>query len=284
MMNVPNKKKYAVAISPAPVLNVPDYRTVFGGADGRTLHTDGTGLIREVEFIALPRTRFVVEDVVKIGDSTVYKVTTNEYFSSPGTGYYVDSRFVKLLVTDPGDRFKKLPSKDEIIRALLSAEGSMYIWGGNYRKGIPELSLYYPPAVPLISEMRKMWILQGVDCSGLLYEATKGYTPRNTSDLMLFGVPVAIEGLGVNDIIEAVKPLDIIVWKGHVIIILDKDRTIESKQDHDKDVPGNQGGVRIKELRSVLRDIMSVRVPVNDPSERKKTDDKKFVIRRWFAE
>ncbi|HPE85225.1 MAG TPA: hypothetical protein PLO43_03500, partial [Chlamydiales bacterium] len=60
----------------------------------------------------------------------------------------------------------------------------------------------------------------GVDCSGLLYEASYGLTPRNTSELISFGEERSLENL---------QPLDLLVWKGHVVIVLDPYHTIESR-------------------------------------------------------
>jgi hypothetical protein len=70
---------YAVATLPAPVLNTPDFASVFGGGDGKTLHLDPSGLIREVEFVAIPGTVFHIEESLKRGDQTIYRVTTDEY-------------------------------------------------------------------------------------------------------------------------------------------------------------------------------------------------------------
>ncbi|MFH1801090.1 MAG: hypothetical protein ABH891_09660 [Candidatus Omnitrophota bacterium] len=52
---------YARAEKSTPVLNTADFPVVFGGADGKTLKKDPSGLIREVEFIALPGTVFEIE-------------------------------------------------------------------------------------------------------------------------------------------------------------------------------------------------------------------------------
>ncbi|HPS20126.1 MAG TPA: peptidoglycan endopeptidase [Candidatus Omnitrophota bacterium] len=275
--------KYAVAISPVPVLNTADFCSVFGGDDGTKLKTDESGLIREIEFIAFSRTVFTIDEVIVRGENTVYKVTTLEYPASPDKCYYVDSRFVEVIAKYPSERVKRLPDKADVIRGLLSAEGVAYVWGGNQRKGIPEMLLFYPPRGRIDLDVRKKWMLQGVDCSGLLYEATRGYTPRNTGDLVKYGIPVDIEGKGVNDIIAAVEPLDLIVWAGHVIIILDKDRIIQSRQHYEKDPSRDQGGVRISSLRDALRDLVQERRPVNDYEKNEYKPDNKFVIRRWYG-
>jgi len=54
---------------------------------------------------------------------------------------------------------------------------------------------YYPPKEKMIQKILDKWIMKGVDCSGLLYEATNGYTPRNSSDLVTYGTGVTIENM-----------------------------------------------------------------------------------------
>lgn len=153
--------------------------------------------------------------------------------------------------------------------------------GGNLREGIPEMLSFYPPSSNISPELQNRWILKGVDCSGLLYEATNGYTPRNTDALIAFGGPVQIAGLTIPQIIEKVEPLDLIIWEGHVIIILGKNRAIESRLDYDKETPGCQGGVWIRPLKQVLEETLRHRIPA-DKNDGAKEGEKIFVIRRWY--
>ena len=273
---------YAVAELPTPVLNTPDFSFVFGNKDGKTLNLDDSGLIREVEFIALPKTLFKIENTIKKGTATIYKVTTKDYPYPTQKGYFIDSRFVNTSDDKPPGRSKQLPVKKAIIDALVSSEGGRYIWGGNYRGGIPQMISFYPPSPLLNNDLKEQWMLKGVDCSGLLYEATGGSTPRNTSSLITFGKPVKIAGLSVSQIIHTLKPLDIIVWMGHVIIVLDKERTIESRLDYDKEQEGNQGGVRIRTLKEVADETLKERVPVDNYEDEVEKGKKKFVVRRWY--
>lgn len=274
---------YAIASLPTPVLNTPDFSFVFGNTDGKTLHLDDAGLLREVEFIALPETIFTVEETITRGSATLYQVTTVDYPYPTNKGYFIDSRFVETTDHIPPPRLKTLPDKQLIISRLLSAEGSRYIWGGNVKAGIPQLLSFYPPHFPLHPDIRDQWMLKGVDCSGLLYEATDGYTPRNTSALITFGKPVSIANLRSDQIINAVEPLDIIVWEGHVIIVLDRDRAIESRLDYDTQLEGNQGGVRIRPLKQIMDETLRDRVPV-DHYGKDCGGKKKFVVRRWYTE
>ena len=268
---------YAVAVLPSPMLNTPDFASVFGGRDGKTLRLDNSGLIREVEFVALPGTVFLIEENLKRGDHSIYRVTTDEYPYPVKTGYYIDSRFVKTSDNPPSPRSRRLPAKEEVIESLLAARGSRYIWGGNVRGGVPQLLTFYPPATDsLPATTLEVWQLRGVDCSGLLYEATNGYTPRNTSSLISYGGPVAIRGLDAARIASRLEPLDLIVWSGHVMIVLDPGRVIESRLEAKG---GN--GVVVRPLREALAELIKIRMPLND--YRDTAEDKKgFVVRRWY--
>ena len=142
---------------------------------------------------------------------------------------------------------------------------------------------FYAPAKILNADLEDQWMLKGIDCSGLLYEATNGFTPRNTSSLITFGESVKIANLSANQIMQEVEPLDIIVWKGHAIIILDKNRVIESRLDYDMEKEGNQGGVRIRKLKEVLTETLKTRIPVDNYEDAVEEGKKKFVIRRWYS-
>ncbi len=274
--------RYAQAILPTPVLNTPEFTSVFSSGAVKTDQPASAEPMRALEFIALPDTVFTVEAVISRGAGDIYRVATDEYPYPAAGGYYIDSRFVKTSVEKPRDRMKHLPGKRVIIAALSGSEGSDYLWGGNLREGIPQMLDVYPPPATLTREERNRWTLRGLDCSGLLYQATGGFTPRNTSALTTFGEPVPIAHLSVPQIIAAVEPLDIIVWPGHVIIVLDRYRVIESRLDYDATQPGNQGGVRIRKIGEVLGEIMQDRVPVNRYDSAMPAGQKQFVIRRWY--
>ena len=139
---------------------------------------------------------------------------------------------------------------------------------------------FFPPKKdpPLGPKTGERWQLRGVDCSGLLYEATGGYTPRNTVALVEFGAPVPIAGLSAADIIRRMEPLDLIVWQGHVLIVLNRDRVIESRLD----CTGTRDGVRVRPLLDALNDIMKTRAPVDDFGKAAALGTKGFVVRRWY--
>lgn len=263
--------EYGVAQVAAPVLNVPHFAAVFGGKDGLTLKTDSCGQVRELEYIALPGTVFSILEKKRIADSVVFQVATAEYDVPSNVRLYVDSRFVRLEKGVPAQRIKSLPQRDRIVAALRSQAGISYVWGGNVPCGVPQLASWFFRGITDAP-------LAGVDCSGLLYHATNGWTPRNTSQLTGYGRGVVLAGKSVAEIVPLLQPLDVIVWNGHVIIVLDHENAIESRLECGR--PGN-GGVIITPLSQRLAEIMRSRRPLNAWLKGKKLNDG-FVVRRWL--
>lgn len=274
--------RYAVSEEFVPVLNTADFRSVFGGIDGTSLALDSCGQNRALEFIALPGTPFSIESIINDFAFPVYRVTTADYPYPSASGYYIDSRMVRTTDSLPPPRTRTLPDPETILARLVSAVGTHYQWGSNRRQGIPEMTSLYPPAADRQTDiaLRHSWTLQGLDCSGLLYEATDGWTPRNTSTLVRYGSPVAIAGLDAERIVQRTAPLDLIVWKGHVMIILDPDRLIESRLD----CQGTGGGVQVRNLEQALRHLLASRMPLDAYNEDGTENSKGFVIRRWHPE
>jgi len=263
--------RYAVAILPTPVLDTPDFASVFGGKDRKTLKLSKNNLIEDVEFIALPGTAFLIEDTIKKDNHEILKVKTADYPYPNKKGYYIDSRFVEKMVIKPIERKRILPDKNEIINKLLSVNGAIYIWGGNYVKGVPQMLEFYKPSAELPEDIKNRWILKGIDCSGLLYEATDGYIPRNVESLFYFGSSVDIKGLSPDEILKKLEPLDIIVYKRHIVIVLNSEQTIESTIAE---------GVHVKNLEDVIGSLSENMLPVNDYKSEGGED--KFVVRRWY--
>jgi hypothetical protein len=256
--------RYAVAEGPTPVLNTPAFAEVFGG----NLRLDPCKGVRPIEFIALPGTLFAIKGVQQTGGVTVYRVTSKDYPYPSKSGYFVDARFLKVVDGSFPERKRVLPELSEVQAGLLASLGKRYVWGGNLRDGVPLLGELYPRAEALA----------GVDCSGLLYEATNGYTPRNTLALTGFGAPVPVAGLSPEAIAQKLLPLDLVVWKGHVMIVLDRDRIIQSTM-------GCQGGggVGVSPLKETLGKLMKSRKPWDDYPKGEVAGSKAFVVRRWFS-
>ena len=183
----------------------------------------------------------------KIPHSSIWRVRTDEY-NYPGT-FYVDERFLEH--DDRPPRKFMLPSVSTILQRMNALIGTPYIWGGNWPSRIKLLHQVYPSKIPLNQLdplVKNTWILKGVDCTGLLYYATEGWTPRNSSSLVTFGKSVESTEL---------KDLDIIAWKGHIVIV-DGNETIESR--HPMGVVKNPLDQRLAEIKQQRPD---------------------FVIRRW---
>jgi hypothetical protein len=273
-----NAVSYGIARSAAPILNTSAFRSVFGGLDGNTLKTDRCGQVRELEFIALPGTVFTIRATIADGKNAIYRVETDEYPTPANSALYVDSRFVEIREVKPQQRLRTLPSQAKIIAALKSSVGAPYVWGGNVQAGVAELiELFYGGVLPVSGKSHAT--LAGLDCSGLLYQATEGWTPRNTSQLVSFGSAVPVEGKSLKEIIERLEPLDLIVWSGHVIIVLDWNTTIESRLECGRK---GHGGVMVSSLPQRLAEILQTRRPLDRwPSAAKQRGI--FVVRRWVS-
>lgn len=261
----------AVAKTFTPVLNSASFEKIFGGTDGVSLPLDAQGLLRSVEFVAFPHSHFKI--IQKTGEN-ILQVETAEYPCK--YPLFVDRRFLRET-NNPRERNRCIPSSSEILKSMKNLVGASYVWGGNYAPGISELLDYYPPKTPIENPiLLNTWMLKGVDCSGLLYQATGGSTPRNTSDLVYYGNSLSIAGLSVQQIQSLLRPLDMIVWKGHVIFVMDNMRTIESRKDD---------GVVISSLANRLNEVMiqQQRVPVNSWNDHSSLP-KQFVVRRWHLE
>lgn len=210
--------RYAVAKLPTPVFNTP--HSPFAS---RPLVLDGQGRIMALETIAFPGAKFVVEEVLRCD---MLRVTTTEYTSEKPL--YVDSRFLQAAEASTPERTLALPSLEEICGKMKQLLGIRYFWGGTWPSGIPEMLDFYPHH----SEKDANALCRGIDCSGLLYYATGGLTPRNTSALMHFGANLEIENLSSEEVQKGVKSLDLFVWPGHVVIALDPETMIESRLGH----------------------------------------------------
>jgi cell wall-associated NlpC family hydrolase len=247
---------FAVAGKPTPVFN-----TAQSALPQAKQQKDRCGQLRQLEFIALPGTVFEV--VAAPADiSGVLKVRTNDYQAPPGTRLYATADLLTLQSTAPPKRIPQLPEPTRIMQQLRSAVGLPYVWGGNLRSGITQDSLTR---------------FAGLDCSGLLYEATDGYTPRNTEQLVDFGSAVSIEDKTIPELMQLLRPLDLIVWKGHVIIVLDQKTTVESILN----CSGGKDGVVTTPLEKRLKQVLKQRRPANSwPSGAGKSAH--FVVRRWI--
>ena len=265
-----SQERFVISNDFTPVLNTPDYSSVFGGESGNKVKLDDKGLIREMEFIAFPGTIFKVINSYAHDGYEILEVKTNDYVYD--ANLFIDSRFTDAYDNNipPAEKQKIMPTGNEILAKMKALEGYPYMWGGNFADGIQKMLTYYKPAGEIDSAEMELWTMKGVDCSGLIYESTGGITPRNTSSLILYGRGIEIKGKSLEEISSMLEPLDLIVWSGHVIIVLNNDEVIESTPDY---------GVHKSPLNERLAEVLNERTPVNDWGSSK---NKRFVIRRWI--
>lgn len=256
-----HRAPFALVKAPAPVFNAMDLVRWFGGEKGSSLLLDDENLLRCTETVLLPGSKVKLLEPCAKRLAPLWKISTTEY---PFSGeFYVHEHFLDFQETEPKERVRLLPSKAEILSRCESLLGARYIWGGSCAEGIPSLAELHPPILPfreLSLEMQEMWTLKGVDCSGLLHYATHGFTPHRTSALLHWGKEVPFVGKGAEAIAAALEPLDLIVWPGHVLIAIEGNRLIESR---------NPVGVVATDSASRVAEILETRAP------------RGFTIRRW---
>jgi hypothetical protein len=261
---------YALTHSPTPVFNTVELAHYFGGAGGDTLLLDDQNLMTTVETVLFPQTP--VKLLKQVEQTPLWKIATDVY---PYSGeFYIHDHFIHIVDIPPHQQKIDLPTSSEILQRMHCLEHARYIWGGNWPQGIELLPKLYPSKTPfsqLDPLIQDTWQLKGVDCSGLLHYATQGYTPRNTSSLVDFGTLVDVEGKGAWDILQQLQALDIIVWAGHVLCVLDQQTVIESR--------ALKGVIKTNAFER-LSEIMQERQPVNHWNS---TLSPHFVIRRWLA-
>jgi hypothetical protein len=260
-----------------PVFRDVHFPKHFGeGHDG--LIFDKWHQIDPTETILLPGSIIRVQEVMK---DRVVRMITSEYHSR--TPIYTHASFIDEISRLPlPDRIKQLPSRVRMIHSMRHQEGKRYIWWGNSPMGVPELLDIFRNTR---AESRELAMLKWFDCSGLLYWATNGNTPRNTSELIDFGRAMDIEDRSVEEIIDLMEPLDIVAWKWHCLIVLDRWEIIESSVNWwDEWNFSNPNGVRIRSLQEFLTELMhgkNPRYPTNIYPWKYLTNQA-FVVRRWW--
>lgn len=254
--------QYLKVIDETPILNTPNFGQIFDSSKNSPL-CDEKGHIRALEFIAFKD--MIFEVIQPTTYPYIYEVKCDFYKSQ---NLFIDSRFTKDVSYNLNPKVKFYKSSKEIISKLSSLIGAKYLWGGNWSRGIEKLLKYYPPSNKLSNDELNKWMLKGVDCTGILFEVTHGLTPRNSIELTKYKKTVPIEQLSPKQISQIVKPLDLIVYKGHLIIVLDDKYTIESRE---------KLGVVTTPIIDRLDELFITKKPQNSCVN---NDD--FVIRRWF--
>ncbi len=183
-----------------PLFNTPNFLVLLEDTP-----VDETFHMRILETIIYPKREMIVYSECK-GISEVY---CSDY-PHPLPLYTLTS----FLENGSAEEKDPLPSINDIVQKLVNFPKMPYLLGGNITEKI-NLGLKLGP-IPFYMRNTNLY---GIDCSGLLYFVTGGHTPRNTKELMEFG-----------HIVEDLRSLDLIVFKGHVLIYLGNGLVIESRE------------------------------------------------------
>lgn len=197
-----------------PVFSTWEFDQIFDQKN--SLPIDAEGRIPALRMILLPNTP--VQRVEEKEGATEIILS-----DCPKKKCYVDSRF---LTSCYAMQRKTLPKSEQIIEQLYERIGTPYLYGGNYSKGIEEISQYYPPPLDISSEMKRMWHFQGVDSPGLIYETAEGQVPRFIEGLVHLGFPIPSLNKSLEEISRQLKPLDLLICEGTLSIVLDHNHVI----------------------------------------------------------
>lgn len=99
--------------------------------------------------------------------------------------------------------------------------------------------------------------------------------------MVTYGTGLDIVGKTSAEIIAMLEPLDVIAWKGHMLIVLNQTEVIQSKANYGTGSSGFQNGVKISSLKEILDGLLVSRVPINSIEDSVPEGKKKLVIRRW---
>lgn len=251
--------KWVEVLVPTPVLNTPDFQSIFGGKSGLDIPRNQDGHPEAYEFVALPGMFFSLRAHL---DFHILQVESSSYASTP---IYIDARFCQIR-ENMSESPRPLPTASVLLNRMERRLGTPYVWGGNWAEGVLQLLEYYKPKGTLDPRIEELWLFRGLDCSGLLFEASMGSTPRNTSELILFGHSLKTDSL---------LPMDMIIYPGHVLFVRDQETIIESKSPF---------GVRIQPLQKRLDELLAEKAFVRNWETERFDPKKSFTIRRFCVE
>ncbi len=184
-----------------PIFNTPNFKALLSDGGG----VDGTNHLRILETFLFPKREIIL--IEEIGE--VVSIQTKDY--PWDAQLFTKATFLEKGVEKP---FSAIPPIPLIINRLRNFPKIPYLLGGTIPK-----STYMGLLLEGNEFKDRHKVLFGIDCSGLLYYVTEGNLPRNTSDLLKVGMEV-----------QELIPLDLILFKGHVLIYLGEGEVIESRE------------------------------------------------------
>ncbi len=207
----------------------------------------------------------------------------------------------------------KNTDKQQVINRLKSCEGSMYLFGGCYSKGVGVFREFLEKIgfvdmfekhikdndIHLSNEERELVLnLKGLDCSGLLCQATDYLFMGDAKDVYRFGIDnkgylLDIAGKNSKEICNMLEPLDVIVYKGHMIVVIDDNMVIQAvglgenanafASVTSSDPKRKYNRVVIDNAYDIIKAIME-RLRKTPTSEWEYDDEDKFMIMRCFPD
>lgn len=199
---------FAHLTKPTPLFNREEIYT--------SLQTfDKSYLIRSLEMILFPGSLCKIIEQ----KGSILKILTPDYPSD--RPLFIDARFATIEENAREPVTRLPPSSKELLHRLTNYPKRPYIWGGNIAAGVPEMLHYYPPPRLLTPYEYASWQFKGVDCSGLLYEVSSGFLPRNALS-MRAALPT----------VPSLRPFDLItvIHGPHVLIALPGEKVLESRE------------------------------------------------------
>jgi hypothetical protein len=194
-----------------PIYNREDIHSLYG----KKPRKNKKGLLDGIEMVLFPGSSIWIEKRLEGG---VYQIKTPHY--PVDFPIYVDER--RLNFSTKGRQFF-LPAFEEVLNTIKNVpDGTRYVYGGNVLGGIDSLYRDFPVIEELNEDEKKDYTLNGLDCSGLFFYACRGATMRNCSMLDQVG------SILVNTRVKDLKPLDLILTKGHVAIVESSSTIVES--------------------------------------------------------
>ena len=235
------------------------------------LALDDSGLWRPLETLLPKGIPVAVDEIFK---NNLCKITTSAYPSS--ISLYTHLSYLTNSQTSLHWKKPSLPSLETFLSRINEClkRRVPYLWGGTTPTGTRSLCNLYSCLYYVRGSVRqRIATLRGLDCSGLIYWATRGATGRNTSDLLYEGTAVKIRGLSTDAIINLLKPGMLVVWKGHVLVVT-KEGIVDSTPEK---------GVSLTSTSEKIREIRSTRIPIDSWPKTGNPPDLSFVVRDLYS-
>ena len=264
--------KYAQIVAPATGFLNPELCIKLMQENKPDEHFCPSYLLRGVEQVILP------SSVVQLLSSS----DTPEGFSQVKIVFpieskvcmYVSNQCLNALTFDYKSSNQPLQAKSIESTFLMNQLGKLYIWGGNCVEPI-EQGL----KVQLSEDAfyNQYMTFQGFDCSGLVYALFQGRIPRNTSEMIEDNQYLEIVSLGLDSLRDNLLPYDLILYKGHVLIVGPKGQYIYESIHQQK-----AGGVK-RFVKESLQEVLSKRgkTVYATSSEKVNTDKRCFFVKRY---